>query len=162
VQSGTSLAPFQFPPMAVRTAPPHTCVVNWIADNNVNVFVVEDAPEVRKRLVAIVRTVAGVDVVGEAESVRGAVDGVLAAAVDVMLLDLQLLDGSGLDVLAAVKPQRPGLYVIVLSNFAGQQQYRDASLAAGADVVLDKTTEFGRVREILRGRLDAEQAGLPH
>jgi beta-glucosidase-like glycosyl hydrolase len=51
--------------------------------------------------------------------------------------------------------------VIVLSNFVNAQQYRDASLAAGADVVLDKTKEFGRVREILRGRLDAEQAGLP-
>jgi DNA-binding NarL/FixJ family response regulator len=126
-----------------------------------NVFVVEDAPEIRKRLVALVRTIPGVDVVGEAESVRGAVDGVLAAGVDAMLLDLQLADGSGLDVLAAVKPQCPGLYVIVLSNYAGQQQYRDASLAAGADIVLDKTTEFGRVREILRGRLNAAPAGLP-
>ena len=126
-----------------------------------NVYVVEDAPEIRKRLVAILRAVPGVTVVGEAESVRGAVDGVLATAADVMLLDLQLTGGSGLDVLAAVKPQRPGLYVIVLSNFAGSQQYRDASLAAGADVVLDKTKEFGRVREILRDRIDASQSGLP-
>jgi two-component system, NarL family, response regulator DevR len=126
-----------------------------------NVFVVEDAPEVRKRLVAIVRTVPGVIVVGEAESVRGAVDGVLATAVDVMLLDLKLGDGSGLEVLAEVKPQRPELFVIILSNFANAQQYRDASLAAGADVVLDKTAEFGRVREILRGRSGAERARLP-
>jgi DNA-binding NarL/FixJ family response regulator len=78
-----------------------------------------------------------------------------------MLLDLQLADGSGLDVLAAVKPQRPGLYVIVLSNFANAQQYRDASLAAGADVVLDKTKEFGRVRDILRDRLSSAPAGMP-
>ena len=120
-----------------------------------NVFVVEDAPEVRKRLVAIVRAIPGVIVVGEAESVRGAIDGVLDAPTDVMLLDLQLVGGSGLDVLAAVRPQRPGLYVIVLSNFSNAQQYRDASLAAGADVVLDKSREFGRVREILRSRLDA-------
>jgi DNA-binding NarL/FixJ family response regulator len=135
--------------------------VNWTTDGEMNVFVVEDAPEVRKRLVAMLRAVPGVAVVGEAESVRGAVDGALATATDVMLLDLQLADGSGLDVLAAVKPQRPQLYVIVLSNFANAQQYRDASLAAGADVVLDKTKEFGRLREILRGRLDAERPGLP-
>ena len=143
-------------------APPpcgHTGAVGQAAKNEMNVFVVEDAPEVRKRLVAILRTVPGVTVVGEAASVRDAVDGVLAAAVDVVLLDLQLADGSGLDVLAALKPRRPGLYVIVLSNFASQEQYRDASLAAGADVVLDKTKEFGRVREILRGRLDAAR---PH
>ena len=126
-----------------------------------NVFVVEDAPEVRKRLVAMLRSIAGVTVVGEADSVRGAVDGVQASAADVMLLDLQLADGSGLEVLSAVKPQQPDLYVIVLSNFANATQYRDASLAAGADVVLDKTTEFGRVREILRRRLDAAPTGLP-
>ena len=126
-----------------------------------NVFVVEDAPEVRKRLVAMLRSIAGVTVVGEADSVRSAVDGVQASAADVMLLDLQLADGSGLEVLSAVKPQQPDLYVIVLSNFANATQYRDASLAAGADVVLDKTTEFGRVREILRRRLDAAPTGLP-
>ena len=137
-----------------------TGAVNRATDNEMNVLVVEDAPEVRKRLVAMLWTVPGVTVVGETGSVRGAVDSALAAAVDVMLLDLQLADGSGLDVLAAVRPRRPRLYVIVLSNFANAQQYRDASLAAGADVVLDKTTEFGRVREILRGRLDAEQSGL--
>ena len=127
-----------------------------------NVLVVEDAPEVRKRLVAIVRAIPGVTVVGEAGSVRGAIDGALADATDVMLLDLQLVDGSGLEVLAAVKPRRPGLYVIVLSNLSNAQQYRDASLAAGADVVLDKTKEFGRVREILRDRLGAAQARLPN
>jgi DNA-binding NarL/FixJ family response regulator len=135
--------------------------VDWTTDEDMNVFVVEDAPEVRKRLVAMLRAVPGIDVVGEADSVRGAVDGVLAGAVDVVLLDLQLADGSGLDVLTAVKPQCPKLYVIVLSNFASQEQYRDASLAAGADIVLDKTKEFGRVREILRHRLDADAAGLP-
>ena len=78
-----------------------------------------------------------------------------AGAYELVLLDLSLPDGSGLDVLAEVKPQRPKLYAIVLSNFAGQKQYRDASLAAGADIVLDKTREFARVREILRGRLAA-------
>jgi DNA-binding NarL/FixJ family response regulator len=130
--------------------------VNWTTDDSkMNVFVVEDAPEVRKRLVAMVGAVPGVSVVGETGSVRGAIDGVLASAADVLLLDLQLADGSGLDVLAAVRPQRPQLYVIVLSNFSNSKQYRDASLAAGADVVLDKTTEFGRVRDILRGRVTA-------
>jgi DNA-binding NarL/FixJ family response regulator len=147
--------------MAAGRPRAHDRGVNWTADCGVNVFVVEDAPEVRKRLVAMLRAVAGVSVVGEAGSVRAAVDGVLAAAVDVVLLDLQLADGSGLDVLAALRPHRPDLYVIVLSNFAGHPQYRDASLAAGADVVLDKTGEFGRVREILRRRLHAAPSGLP-
>jgi len=116
----------------------------------VNVFIVEDAPEIRRRLRALLGSIPGVAVVGEAESVRGAIDGVLATPVDVILLDLQLADGSGLEVLAAVKSQRPGIRVIVLSNLA-TPQHRAASLSAGAELFLDKTHDFGRLTEILRG-----------
>jgi DNA-binding NarL/FixJ family response regulator len=119
----------------------------------IRVFVAEDAPEVRKRLVAMLRLIPGVAIVGEAASVREAIDGTLTSAADVLLLDLQLADGSGLDVLAAVKLQRPTLRAIVLSNFT-TQQFRQASLAAGSDVFLDKSQEFGRVPETLRAWLD--------
>src|SRR5262245_61442516 len=81
--------------------------------NEMNVFVAENAREVRERLVAMLSTVAGVAVVGEADSVQGAIDGALAGAADVLLLDLQLVDGSGLDVLSAMRRQRPHLRTIV-------------------------------------------------
>jgi len=116
------------------------------------VFVAEDAPEVRKRIVAMVGAIPGVAVAGEAESVRGAVDGTLASGADVLLLDLQLVDGSGLEVLAEVKRQRPTVRVIVLSNFA-TPQFRQACLAAGGDVFLDKSQEFARVPQTLRSWL---------
>jgi DNA-binding NarL/FixJ family response regulator len=125
--------------------------------SKVKVFVIEDSLPVRKRLVAMLATIPGVEVAGEADSVRAGTDGVLAAAVDVILLDLQLVDGHGLDVLAQVKPVRPDIRVIVLSNQA-TPQYREASLAAGADEFLDKSHEFGRVPEILRGWLPAPEA----
>lgn len=135
--------------MAASCAAPDTGATR-MRNATVRVFVVEDAPEVRKRLVAMLGTVAGVEVAGEAESVRGAIDGVLATPVDVILLDLQLGDGSGLEVLAAVKPRRPGIRVIVLSNLA-TPQHRAASLDAGAEIFLDKSHDFGRLPEILRG-----------
>jgi DNA-binding NarL/FixJ family response regulator len=120
----------------------------------VNIFVVEDAPEIRKRLVAMLRMVAGLNVIGEADSVNEAVDGVLESRADTLLLDLQLRDGTGLEVLARVKKARPQLRVIVLTNFA-TQQYRQASLSAGAEFCLDKSQEFGLVPGILRGWLEA-------
>ena len=43
----------------------------------------------------------------------------------------------------------PQVRVIVLSNFSSAQ-HRQASLALGADLFLDKSQEFGRVPEILR------------
>jgi DNA-binding NarL/FixJ family response regulator len=124
----------------------------------VNVFVVEDAVQVRKRLVAMLRALPGVMVVGEADSVGAAISGVLGSDTDTVLLDLQLLDGSGLDVLTAIKAKRPDLHVIVLSNFTSTQ-HRRASIGAGADVFLDKSQEFGRVPDILRGWLKESPAG---
>lgn len=124
------------------------------SEHSVKVFVAEDAPQVRQRIVALLGTVTGVEVVGESDSVRGAIDGALNAEADALLLDLQLIGGTGLEVLAALKPLRPALRVIVLSNFA-TPQYQRASRAAGADFCLDKSQEFGRVPEILRGWLTA-------
>ena len=122
--------------------------------NPVNIFVVEDAPEIRKRLIAMVQMVAGINVIGEADSVNEAIDGVLGSAADTMLLDLQLKDRMGLEVLARVKQARPELRVIVLTNFA-TPQYRQASLSAGAEFCLDKSREFGLVPGILRNWLEA-------
>src|SRR5215510_10306945 len=82
---------------------------------SMNIFVVEDAPEVRRRLVAMVSRIPGVVVTGEAGTVREAIEGVLASEVNAMLLDLQLKDGSGLDVLLQVRPQRPAMRIIVLT-----------------------------------------------
>jgi DNA-binding NarL/FixJ family response regulator len=135
--------------MAAARALAHTAAMHEAVDETMNVLVVDDAPQIRKRLIALLRMAGDVTVVGEAESVRAAIDAAAARQVDVMLLDLQLTDGNGLEVLAAVKPAHPALRVIVLSNFA-TPQYREASLAAGADVFLDKSTEFQRVPEILR------------
>jgi DNA-binding NarL/FixJ family response regulator len=127
----------------------------------VNVFLIEDALQVRKRLRALLQTVPGVTVVGEADSVSGGINGVLGSDADTVLLDLQLTDGSGLTVLPALKAKRPTLHVIVLSNFASAQ-HRQASFAAGADVFLDKSHEFMRVPEILRGWLPDSGAGAAH
>jgi DNA-binding NarL/FixJ family response regulator len=124
------------------------------AVTQVNVFIVEDAPEIRSRLVKMLQTVAGIHVVGEAESVNEAIEGVLASSADTLLLDLQLKDGTGLDVLARVKTARPALRTIVLTNLASPQ-YREASLSAGAEFCLDKSREFGLVPGILRGWLEA-------
>ena len=126
-----------------------------------NVFLIEDALQVRKRLRALLQTVPGVTVVGEADSVAGGIQGVIDSGADTVLLDLQLVDGSGLDVLPVLKARRPGLHVVVLSNFTSAQ-HRQASLAAGADVFLDKSNEFRRVPEILRAWLSGADSGTVH
>jgi DNA-binding NarL/FixJ family response regulator len=113
-----------------------------------NLFIVEDSIPVRERLVRTLEGLGGLDIVGTAEDIPAAIAGLSAAPPDALILDLQLPSGSGLQVLRAVREKLPNMRVIVMTNFAAEP-YRKAALAAGAEIFLDKSAEFGRVRDIL-------------
>lgn len=113
------------------------------------VFLVEDSPAIRARLAATIRGIEGAKLVGEAGSVGAAIEGIRSTRPSAVILDLQLEDGSGLDVLRAVYPDAPGLHVAVLTNYA-TDQHRRACMDAGAEYFLDKSSDFPRIREIVR------------
>ena len=112
------------------------------------VYVVEDSQAVRERLVEMIRDIKDVDVVGEAASEEAAVSGILATSPDVAILDISLAEGSGIEVLARVKRQLPGLKGIMLTNYASPQHVK-ASADAGAEYFLDKSSEFEKIVDIL-------------
>jgi len=118
-----------------------------------NLFIVEDSLLVRERLLRALEGLPGLDIVGTAEDVPAAIDGLTSSPPDALILDLQLPSGSGLQVLRAVRDRLPRMRVIVMTNFAAEP-YRKAALAAGAEIFLDKSAEFGRVRDILSGWRD--------
>ena len=113
------------------------------------VFVVEDSPAVRERLVEMINDICGMKVVGEADAYDSAVSGIMGTRPDVAILDINLARGSGIEVLARVKPQLPALRAIMLTNYDTPQHAR-ASAAAGAEYFLDKSADFERITEILR------------
>lgn len=117
------------------------------------VFLVEDSPAIRARLAATIRGIEGTELVGEAGTVGGAIDGIRATHPRAVILDLQLEDGSGLEVLRAVHPASPALHVAVLTNYA-TDQHRRACMDAGAEYFLDKSSDFPRIREIVQGWAD--------
>ncbi len=113
-----------------------------------DLFIVEDSIPVRDRLVRTLEGIEGLDIVGTAEDVTAAIAGLENNHPDALILDLQLPSGSGLQVLRAVREKLPAMRVIVMTNFAAEP-YRKAAMAAGAEVFLDKSAEFARVRDIL-------------
>ncbi len=113
-----------------------------------DLFIVEDSIPVRDRLVRTLEGLEGLDIVGTAEDVTAAITGLEDNHPDALILDLQLPSGSGLQVLRAVREKLPAMRVIVMTNFAAEP-YRKAAMAAGAEVFLDKSAEFARVRDIL-------------
>ena len=113
-----------------------------------NLFIVEDSIPVRERLVRTLEGLGDLEIVGTAEDVSPAIEALSCTPPDALILDLQLPSGSGLQVLRAVRAKLPKMRVIVMTNFAAEP-YRKAALAAGAEVFLDKSADFARVRDIL-------------
>ena len=122
--------------------------------SGMQVFVVEDSIPVRERLLALLGEVPGTEVVGHAAEADGAIRDILAARPDLVLLDLSLAQGSGFDVLRAVRPAAPQIEFYMLSNFAAFP-YRQLAQTLGARGFFDKTKELERLRELFVERLDA-------
>jgi len=118
------------------------------------VFIVEDFVPVRRRLTELLTEVDGVEIVGEAESPRDAIRGILDQRPDWVVLDFQLLGGTGVDVLKAVHPKAPSIRFIVLTNHPSPQ-YRRACMESGAGWFFDKSTEFAKIRDVIAGPVAA-------
>jgi len=135
-------------------SPRALAILATVENARIKVFIAEDFLPVRRRLTELLTERDGVDVVGEAESVAEAIDGILANRPDWVILDYQLRGGTGVDVLRRVHPKAPSIRFIVLTNHP-TAQYRRACIESGAGWFFDKSTEFGKVRDLIVGSLAA-------
>ena len=122
------------------------------------IFVVEDAPSIRARLIELLDEIDDVSVVGEAESPAEAVEGIFRTRPHCVVLDFRLSGGTGVDVLRAVHPASPEIGFIVLTNHP-TAQYRRACMEAGAFAFLDKSTELAKLKGVVVDCLYAHPDG---
>jgi DNA-binding NarL/FixJ family response regulator len=99
------------------------------------VLVVDDHPVFRSGLAALF-TSAGYDVVGEAAGMAEAIALARTTAPEVVLMDLGLPDGSGVDATARIVGERPGTRVIVITMFDDEGAVREALDAGAAGYVV--------------------------
>jgi DNA-binding NarL/FixJ family response regulator len=121
---------------------------------NVRIFLVEDSALIRERLERMLSGIAGARIVGSAAGAQDAIRSILAARPDVVLLDYQLAQGNGFDVLRALHERAPEIDVYMLSSFPSEP-YRIVAERLGARRFFDKSTEFERVRDALAARVPA-------
>jgi CheY-like chemotaxis protein len=113
------------------------------------VFLVDDSPVVRERLTALLSELPNIEVAGQADIAFEAIDSIRKLRPAVVVLDISMPGGSGMQVLEAIKRDRPWPMIIVLTNFANDH-YRQKCVELGADYFFDKSTEFERVSDVLR------------
>ena len=118
------------------------------------VLLVDDHPLFRDGLRAALTTSGEIDVVEEAGTVAEAVIAFERADPDVVLMDLQLPDGSGIDATKIILEHRPDALVIVLT-MADDNDAVFAALSAGARGYLlkgaDRAAILAAVAAVARG-----------
>lgn len=106
-------------------------------------FLVEDNDLIRENLIATLRELSAVDVVGVALDEESAIAWLKACgnSCDLIVIDILLKSGTGFAVLEQAKVLCPAANRIVLTNFAAPEiRHRCRSL--GADVFFDKSAEL--------------------
>jgi DNA-binding NarL/FixJ family response regulator len=119
-----------------------------VEERTFTVLLSDDSKVVRKHLVNILADLPQIEVVGERETVAGTIEAVDQIQPDVVILDINMPDGSGIDALKYIKRSAPQTEVIMLTNHANPF-YQRACIRAGARYFFDKSTEFKRVSEVL-------------
>ena len=121
-------------------------------DTCLRVFLAEDSLPLRERIAGLLTGV-HMSVVGGGATPRDCIEAILREHPDVVVLDMQLEGGTGLEVLRAVRQPHPAVAFVVFSNHM-EPPYARRYLAGGASSVLDKTLDFprlGRVVEAAHG-----------
>ena len=99
------------------------------------VLLVDDHP-IWRDAVAADLTASGLDVVATAASVREAVDRARAVRPDVAVVDLNLPDGSGVEVVRSLSAMEPRVHVLVLSASGEQPDVLEAVTAGASGYLL--------------------------
>ncbi|MBU2445038.1 MAG: response regulator transcription factor [Bacteroidetes bacterium] len=113
------------------------------------IFLVDDSPIVLERLIVMFDDYKNMDIIGKARNGITAIASIRKLKPDIVILDIHMPGGSGIDVLKEVRKEFPLMTVIILTNYA-DPHYRSACFEAGGDYFLDKSKEFEKVVEICK------------
>src|SRR5271154_5995912 len=117
--------------------------------NAIRILVVDDHPVVHEGVDALVRRQRDMRIVAQATNGREAIQQFRAQRPDVTLMDLQMPEMNGLDVLMALRGEFPEARIIVLTTYAGDTQVLRA-IKAGARAYLLKNALHKELLETIR------------
>jgi DNA-binding NarL/FixJ family response regulator len=100
--------------------------------NPIRIFIVDDHPVLRRGLKSLLSNYEDFSVLGEAADITSAKAALLDNRADVVLLDIRLVNESGLDLLDWIKREQAETRVIILSSF-DDNEYIQRALRTGAD-----------------------------
>src|SRR5213593_611886 len=113
------------------------------------VLLVDDHEVVRDGVKALLQATDDIIVTAEASSVREAIDEADRTRPDVVVMDVRLADGSGIEATREIRTRRPKTQVLMLTSFADDEALF-ASIMAGASGYVLKQVRSGELVRAIR------------
>lgn len=130
----------------------------------VRVLLCDDHEVVREGLRTLIARQPGISVVAEAGTAKEAIDAAARAKPDVVIMDIRLPDGSGIEACRTIRERRPETAVLMLTSYADEEALFASILAGAAGYLLKQST--GRsvveaIQAVAQGRslLDPDVTG---
>jgi DNA-binding NarL/FixJ family response regulator len=116
------------------------------------IFVVDDHPIVREGLAAQIANDSGLELCGDAEDVAEAMTRIATSRPDVVIVDISLKTGNGIDLVKRLKAHDKAVRVLVWSMYP-ENLYAERALRAGALGYIHKGKAAGKIMEAIRAVL---------
>ncbi len=123
---------------------------------SIRVFIVDDHPMVIEGLSAMLRSQPEIELTGFATNAASCLGYFVTQTADVVLMDINLPDKSGIELCALVKAKSPTTQIIALSNF-DQLSYVERMKDSGASGYLLKNTPLTELMEAIRAVSQGEE-----
>ncbi len=114
-----------------------------------SVLLIDDHELIRQGLAGAFAQADGFDVVGQAGTVADGLTRTRDTEPDVVITDVRLPDGSGLDIVRTLRKERPTMGLVVLTMYAGDEQLF-AAMDAGASGFVGKDAPTSAVISAVR------------
>lgn len=122
------------------------------------ILIVDDSQALRDRLVTMLSEVEGIEIVGQARNAAEAISAIHRLRPRVVVLDIHMPGGSGIEVLRTIKGEAPLTVVVILTNHT-HAPYRQKCMELGADYFLDKTRDLNKLTQILQDLVEQFRRG---
>jgi DNA-binding NarL/FixJ family response regulator len=119
------------------------------SNRKVRVYLIDDHPIVREGFARALADAPDIVVVGQADTAAEALKGAPFASPDVLLVDLNMPDRDGIELVGALHARLPEVKLLVLSAYDDEFRVAEA-LRAGAQGYLVKTSRLDEVVEGIR------------
>lgn len=124
-------------------------MVNKAKSETINIFIVDDHPIVRDGLKLLIKQQDDMNFIGEAQSISEAFSLLRNQPPDVVLVDISLKDGNGLDLIKQLQTHNSSIKILV-SSMHDENLYADRVIRAGALGYICKQVPSENIIEAIR------------